>query len=201
MYHVSNDKRAQQSAELLFQALGRLIEDHAFSSITITHLVTEANVGRTTFYRCFDTIDDILQYKCDAAFSNCGEFLLKSIILEKKYDPKDTFIKPFLEFWSTDYQIIEVLIKSNKKNIISKGFQNMINQFISKYPRIVDSIEYFDYFIEIRSAIAIAILTRWIQDNRNVFPDKLIEVFKEKILLDEFLYDLALKTYNSNPKV
>lgn len=191
MYHISNDKRSKQSAEAIFMALTQLIKQKDYSSITITDIVSEAKIGRTTFYRCFDSIDDVLQHQCDSSFKNCGEFLEKMIITHNRYDPKDTFIRPFLDYWSTDFFIIELLIEIDRTNIIYNSFHYMVNLLIEKYPNVKSQIEFFDYFIEIRAAIAIAILTQWVRDGRQVAPSELVNIFKEKILLDQFLYDIA----------
>ena len=70
MYHISQDKRAQASALLLCHALNELLLTRPFTDITVTDLQKAAAVGRTTFYRLFDNVSDVMVYQCDRLFEN-----------------------------------------------------------------------------------------------------------------------------------
>lgn len=190
MYHISKDKRSKNSAKFLYEALLVLIKEKSLTHITVSDVVKQAGIGRTTFYRCFDAIEDILQYQCDKSFEKCGDYMHHMVVVEKRYDPEETFIKPFLEFWSSRFAIIETLIAVDRTDIIHKGFKHMISELKALYPKV--DIPYFDYFVEIRTAIAVALLIQWIKDNRRISPSQIVEVFKDQILLDQLLYDVAV---------
>ena len=68
MYHVKNDKRCIRSAESIMKALEQLMAKKAFLDITITDIQKTAGIGRSTFYRRFDTIDDVVTYMVDREF-------------------------------------------------------------------------------------------------------------------------------------
>ncbi|MBQ9075829.1 MAG: TetR/AcrR family transcriptional regulator, partial [Mogibacterium sp.] len=68
MYHVKNDKRCIRSAESIMNALEQLMAKKAFLDITITDIQKTAGIGRSTFYRLFDTIDDVVTYMVDREF-------------------------------------------------------------------------------------------------------------------------------------
>ena len=68
MYHISNDKRAIQSSELIYNGLMECIKKKPFDLITISDLQKASGVARTTFYRAFDNLSDVLYWKCDACF-------------------------------------------------------------------------------------------------------------------------------------
>ena len=82
MYHISNDKRAYQSSEMIYEALKHLMAKALFSDINVTDLVQEAKIGRSTFYRLFDAIEDVLHYKADEAYALCAQNM-KRILLDK----------------------------------------------------------------------------------------------------------------------
>ena len=65
MYHIKNDQRAIRSSQMMYVGLARLMREKPFNAITVTDLVATAQVGRTTFYRNFDEIEDILRMRCD----------------------------------------------------------------------------------------------------------------------------------------
>jgi len=70
LYHIKSDKRARTSAAMLYESLMACMEVKSFEKISITELVDRATVGRSTFYRNFDEIADILYWKCDQQLSD-----------------------------------------------------------------------------------------------------------------------------------
>ncbi len=76
MYHISDNKRRIESAELLSDALFKILEHKPYEEITITDLQKSSSVSRSTFYRLFDNIDDIFHYQLDMIFSTLKEELL-----------------------------------------------------------------------------------------------------------------------------
>ena len=68
MYHVKNDKRCIRSAGSITKALEQLLTKKAFLDITVTDIQKTAGIGRSTFYRLFDTIDDVVTYMVDKEF-------------------------------------------------------------------------------------------------------------------------------------
>ena len=68
MYHIKNDKRCRKSAAAITSALEQLLEKKQFMDITVTDIQKTAGVGRSTFYRLFDNIDDVVTYSVDEQF-------------------------------------------------------------------------------------------------------------------------------------
>ena len=68
MYHIKNDKRCIRSAALIADALESLLDRKSFMDITVSDLQRESGVGRSTFYRLFDNIDDVVTYLVDESF-------------------------------------------------------------------------------------------------------------------------------------
>ena len=54
MYHISKDKRALQSSELIYNGLLECIRKKPFDQITVSDLQKASGVARSTFYRAFD---------------------------------------------------------------------------------------------------------------------------------------------------
>ena len=68
MYHIKNDKRAYASVELICSSLLELLETTPFEQITISDIQRMSTVSRSTFYRNFDRIEDVLMLLCDRNF-------------------------------------------------------------------------------------------------------------------------------------
>lgn len=102
MYHISNDKRAKKSAELIYQGLLACLEHKSFDQITVTDLQKASGVARTTFYRAFDNISDVLYWKCNLCFQEVlegftEEQFVNEMKLVRQYFPTGRTIKIF---WS-----------------------------------------------------------------------------------------------------
>ncbi len=65
MFHISTDRRAQRSSLKVCDALDRLLETRRLDRVGVGELVEEAGIGRATFYRHFDGIFDVVEYRCE----------------------------------------------------------------------------------------------------------------------------------------
>ena len=71
MYRRQTNKTAIQSQQMIAQALRRLMEHQPLRKITVIDICEEAGVGRKTFYRNFDTKEDVIDFQLDQL---CGEY-------------------------------------------------------------------------------------------------------------------------------
>ena len=71
------DRRIQRTRELLQKALMELIEERGYDGITIQDVVDRANIGRTTFYKHYNSKDDL--------FMSCHEAIVSSFQFERLY--------------------------------------------------------------------------------------------------------------------
>jgi AcrR family transcriptional regulator len=174
MYHKKQDKRSIQSCDLIYSALDQLIKEKSFESISVKDIVDRANIGRTTFYRNFDAIEDVLRLKCDEAFNEMKAYLEKQT--------QSTFIlKSFLRYWYLDSKILEILIHIKRTDIIVDSFSRIIEQFLQRIDNQNESpVQYKNYFIAIRIGVALNILEQWIKDGKKIPPDDLADSIKEQ---------------------
>lgn len=91
MFHIKPDKRCEESANLLYEALIKLLKIKKLESISVQSVCKLANVSRATFYRNFDILEDILIWKCD--------YESKQII--SQYNNENDFIEYALSYCST----------------------------------------------------------------------------------------------------
>src|SRR5574344_953512 len=113
MYHMSKDKRCVASAEQMYKGLEKAMSEKAFEDISISDIQKYSYVARTTFYRNFDSISDILYWKCDICFRQVlSEFSLS--------DFKNEFnlLDRYFSYWMEHSEILEELIKINRMDII-----------------------------------------------------------------------------------
>ena len=98
MYRIKQDQRTIRSCQLIYDALATLIREKPFSKISVTDVVKTADVGRTTFYRCFDEIEDVLRMRCDQVFDGLVSYM-KAYRLENGRFDRGGRLKPMLRYF------------------------------------------------------------------------------------------------------
>jgi AcrR family transcriptional regulator len=192
MYHIKNDQRAIRSSEMLYKGLAALLRENDLSAITVTDLVEAAKVGRTTFYRNFDEIEDILLMRNDQMFEGLVSYL-KEYRKMKLKEPRFAFLKPILRYFYLDSEIIELLIISKRINFFEKSFSGLLAQFKPMLKATYDLEEgYVDYLIAVNTGALTNILTHWIITGKKQAPDELADKLNmiygsEKSPWDSFL--------------
>ncbi|GAB6108457.1 TetR/AcrR family transcriptional regulator [Fusibacter bizertensis] len=195
MYHISADKRSINSADLAYKALKKLLQTRSFKEINVTDIVKSARIGRATFYRCFDSIEDILRYRCDQAYIQCGNYLLQILLNDEIHSIDETFILPFLNYWDANSEIIELIIQCGHENFINTAFVAMIESLRKVYPEV--DIPNYNYFIAMRSALATAVLIEWVKSGKDLTPQALSSLYINQRLIDMELLNQSLTYVNS----
>ena len=65
MYHIKSDKRSQSSAAGIVRGLQECLKTKPLKAITVSDLYKVSGISRATFYRLFDTPEDVLIYQLD----------------------------------------------------------------------------------------------------------------------------------------
>ncbi|WP_238902167.1 TetR/AcrR family transcriptional regulator [Clostridium sp. YIM B02506] len=178
MYHIKNDKRSIQTSKFIYNALSSLLEEKKYEDIKITEIIERSQVSRATFYRNYDSLDDILRYELDQKFIKLSEYLYANYKSNKntnKVHPL-SLLKPFLRFWYLDSLILEQLLETNKKEIIIDNILRTTKNLLEK-----SNIEYkenifYDYMLNIRSNIIFSVLETWVLNDKNLSPDELYKL-------------------------
>ena len=63
MYHIKTDKRSQASAQEIVRGLETCLKDKTLKDITVSDIHRVTGISRATFYRLFDTPEDVLHYQ------------------------------------------------------------------------------------------------------------------------------------------
>ncbi|MDF2938354.1 MAG: transcriptional regulator, TetR family [Paenibacillaceae bacterium] len=103
------DRRQQKTREAIFEAFRSVLSSKSYTKITVQDIITEANIGRSTFYSHFETKDDLLKEMCTDLF---GHIFSESLNTEATHDFS-------LEVGNPSSMITHILyhLRDNKKNI------------------------------------------------------------------------------------
>ncbi|MCD8007756.1 MAG: hypothetical protein LUF68_02265 [Clostridiales bacterium] len=110
MYHIKNDKRVKKSAALVVQAMDAYLDTHEFSSLTITELCNISTIGRATFYRLFDNLEDVVAYKCELFAEEFSESV-------SGYDIHEIQIHFFAK-WMENLKLLKLIMSLRRTDII-----------------------------------------------------------------------------------
>lgn len=105
MREFQNEQR-EFSRECLLNALLVLMEKQEFSKITITELCKKAGVTRLTFYRHFESKEDVLQ----DYFYKIFQIFFQECVLNSNYSFIETLSRCF-DYWQENRQYIILLEK------------------------------------------------------------------------------------------
>ena len=191
MYHIKNDQRSIRSAEMLYDGLAILIQEMPFTTIKVKDLVEASHVGRTTFYRNFDEIEDILRLRSDKVFEDMIQYLIAYV---QKYGNESgvMLLKPVLRYFYLHSEIIELLIQANRVDIAMASLHRAVAPYTARALTYLGIDEaYIEYNVTIRIGIVTNILVQWIETGKREPPDELAdtlsEMMKNMVTLDQLL--------------
>ena len=180
MYHVSNDKRARISAEMIYSGLIGCLKEKRIDELTVTEIAKRSGVGRATFYRNFDTPEDVLHMKCDA----CFEEVLKGFL--DTYNPDEhergSLLIYFFGYWMDHSELLEALAAINRLDMISEcHFKH--SQLITKVfkPDADMASDDYIYFMAGRTGMMTGTLSAWIRTGKKKTPEELAAFLMDTI--------------------
>ena len=113
MYHVSKDKRAVKSAQLIWEGLEKCLREKELGKIRVADISEKSYVSRATFYRLFDSIEDVLVYECDLIFKEITSGLENGSFASSK-----DLILFFIKQWLDQKMLMRVLLENHLPNIL-----------------------------------------------------------------------------------
>ncbi len=172
MYHILNDKRSKDSAEKIYQSLRHILFNKKLEDITITDIQKESGISRSTFYRCFDNIIDVLEMKL---FYFVDKYFLES----QNSNNKLLF---FYKYWDKHSGLIYLLSTQNEsilKSVMRKHYEEKLNALNEPY---------FEYLLELKISILSSLLCKWVDRNKKESPEEMAILTKK--ILDNNNYKL-----------
>ena len=156
--------------EVLFMALRRLIEEKSFDDITIQELTAKAGVSRTTFYRNYSSIEDVLlDYFREHPF---GAFSRESYAPDK-FELKSR-IRDSLTELQENYPMWRHLFDSNKDFLFYKIYDEMIKTVCKD--RAFDIGFRSKYELTAFVGIYFSICREWIKGGMQESIDEMIDI-------------------------
>lgn len=180
MYHIPDDNRARKSAASISDALLSCLKNTEFNDISVSGLARKSGVGRSTFYRLFDTTIDVLSYLCDSIFEEMVS------VGESQNFKNATELMTFFNQRIMSYDVLlDALVKSKMTDILystqQKYFQALMPFFTEAKKGI--SQKTIDCSISILSASLCAYITWWAKNGKKESPKELTALVRNSFQL------------------
>ncbi len=165
MYMGSNPS-ALRSQQLLAMALVDLMQRHAYSEITVTMLSAAAGVSRQTFYKMFDSKEDIVRY---IAKAKCLDFELQMI--ERKSMTLEELAEQTFAFFCENIVLVRQLIASQLQHLLQEQAQRAIADLLACF-RCDNEILLDRSNCTFIAGGLCAMLVLWAAQDTTIFPKK-----------------------------
>jgi AcrR family transcriptional regulator len=170
---------AEQSKQWLKDALLQLMEGKPYQSITIKEITDKAALSRRTFYRNFNSKEEILALHFQTI---CQEYTEKLSSKNQLFMPDITLV--FFEFWSKHIHFLKLL----KKNHLYYLLLENLNEFVPDVYRIFkgkmneyESDEDLRYVLAFSTGGFWNMLALWMDDGHVKQPKQLSKVIHEAL--------------------
>lgn len=177
MYHISKDKRSKQSAELIYQGLLQCLAKKPFDQITVTDVQKASGIARTTIYRCFDNLSDILYWRCDLCF---GEALHT---VQSGNPDELELMRGYFAYWMEHGDILKLLVDIDRQDIIYACHRKNAEALARTYGAL-PGLDETDarYFMAIRTGVTISILKAWLDGGRKETAEDLLAIMERQFV-------------------
>ncbi|MEI3164125.1 MAG: TetR/AcrR family transcriptional regulator [Lachnospirales bacterium] len=125
---MSKNKQLQKSKKWIIDALYKLMSIKPYNSITIKEIAEKAGVSRLTFYRNFESKENILEIN----FQNMFSIFLEEIENSNIIDVRDLLVIIFKQ-WDKNRSHLEALIDNHLENILYKPFVGYLDILFDKF--------------------------------------------------------------------
>jgi AcrR family transcriptional regulator len=180
MFHnEKEDVRVRYTREWTFEALEQCLKQYTLKELTISKVIEKSGISRATFYRHFDSIEDVVKQRIDVFFKR---FYDEMIVYYETEHPNDerALIAAFFERINDKHELIDVVIKMKLDYMMVNGIYTIImymkRQF---YPTLSKSKISEQYTMEMVASSAWTLLSRWHRRGKVESGKTLADIFEQ----------------------
>lgn len=178
MYHIKNDKRSQGSAEEISKGFLTCLRSTPLNAITVSDIHRATGVSRATFYRLFDTPEDVLRYQFDQ--------MIAESMQETQHNQNDsplTYMEKTVASGLKHYEILKALVDNGRFDLLYLYTEKLfrIEEFSSILsPSEANPIE-LSYIRVQLSMSMVATIIAWAQNGHQETATEIVEILKKHI--------------------
>lgn len=171
MYHIKADKRSQASAEQIVEGMRLCLERIPLKSVTVSDLHRATGISRATFYRLFDTPEDVLIYQLDQMTDEVMQGY-------DRQNPPDTarLLEQSIELGLQNHAFLKALVENGRLDLLfhytEKSFRQLDGGKL-RFPEDMAPAER-DYVIANLSMAMVASQITWARNGQKETPQEMM---------------------------
>lgn len=171
------DMRIKYTREWTFEALSKLLEHKPYHEITISEIIERAGISRATFYRNFNSKDDVVRLKVQMFFHQFHQDILGVYKQTGEVD-EQLLIFAFFKQVDEQEQVIDTVIQTNLEYTMVEGILSIINYHKDRFYELVQTNKRTeDYTMDIVASSCWTLLSRWHKSGKEESPKKLARIY------------------------
>ena len=139
MYELAKHKKSLESQKKIYKGLREILKTKPLNEVTVTDIKNQCHISRSTFYRNFNNVIDVLDVMLEFFYNR---------YLESRIG-KENQLLYFFEYWQYHKDLI---------NIISSQNQNLIKNCMKRHEK---DIKENPYLFDVKYSILTSILCEW----------------------------------------
>ncbi|MBR3949880.1 MAG: TetR family transcriptional regulator [Oscillospiraceae bacterium] len=189
MYHIKPDKRSLASAAQIARGLQECLKTTPLKAVTVSDIHRATGISRATFYRLFDTPEDVLIYQLDQMTGGIEENYRTSGNLTSAQLMEQT-----ITLGLQNYEFLKALVENGRHDLLfqytEKNFRNL-DKIKSIFPEDMDRRER-EYIIAHLSMNLVASQITWAKNGQQESAGDLLRYLKR---YSQIIADLLSEGY------
>lgn len=167
-------KQVARTREWTFEALLLLLKEKPYETITITDITTKAGIARQTFYRNYQSKDDVVILHLDGLFWQLKNFSQT----KEKMTARDSYLQTFIIFANHREELLK-LKEAGLDHLIFQRIWDYNQEFIAQL-RLSENLNSADRFaLRYQLGGLMNILIEWILDDMLLPAEAMAKLFEE----------------------
>lgn len=175
MYHIKSDRRSQSSAAEIARGLQECLKTTPLKSITVSDIHRTTGISRATFYRLFDTPEDVLIYQLDQMTESAAD----------AYDsqqgiPTVRLLEETIDMGLQNHEFIRALVENGRLDLLFQYTEKSFRRLDNKRPIFLQNMEKSerDYIIAHLAMTMVASQISWSRNGQKETARDLIRYLK-----------------------
>lgn len=191
---MKQDRRLKLTRLLLYEGLLELMKSKNYADISITELTKVSDIARQSFYRIYDSKDDILLSKMDEIQSEIFE--KSQLDFEQKGDQfLDMVIHQLVNAFQENEELFTALLKADLQHKVLTKFSEYIARFYMQGKNDQEVNENYLYSIYFIVGGIYMVLFKWNEGNMDTPVEAIINILQKSTRH----INLIIEDYSDHP--
>lgn len=185
MYHIKPDKRSRNSAAEVLRGMQLCLREKPLREITVTDIHRAAGISRATFYRLFDTPEDVLVYHFDTMLETEQEKMTEQPTTLSMLEQTIAVAMEYHEFF-------EAVVDNGRFDLLYRYTERHLEQLGRRYAREAPTQNPVEnsYLLSQISMSMVAALITWERNGRKETPSEIVGYMRKYVRLLQTLEEM-----------